>query len=76
MEIYNRIMTYVWLVAGVAVFLITTFMSLTDDIRKWGFYYVFALIAFGMFFMKRWMVKRMQKHIAYMEEQKAKKSNN
>jgi uncharacterized membrane protein SirB2 len=75
MEIYNRIMTYIWLVAGIAIFLITTFMSLTDDVRKWGFYYLFSVISFGMFFMKRWMVRRMQKHIAYMEEQKSKDAN-
>jgi hypothetical protein len=69
MEIYNRIMTYVWLFAGVAIFLVTTYMSFIDDIRKWGFYYLFSLISFVMFLMKRWMVKRMQKHIAYMQNQ-------
>jgi len=69
MEFYNRIMTYVWLIAGIAIFIISTYMSLTDDIKKWGFYYIFSLVAFMMFFMKRWMVKRMQKHIQFMEEQ-------
>jgi len=73
MEIYNRIMTYVWLIAGIAIFLITTFMSLTDDVRKWGFYYLFSVIAFGMFFMKRWMVKRMNKHAAFLQDQQNKK---
>ena len=70
MEFYNRIMTYVWLIAGIAIFIVSTYMSLTDDIKKWGFYYIFSLVAFMMFFMKRWMVKRMQKHIQFMEEQK------
>lgn len=62
-------MTYVWLIAGIAIFALTTVMSLADDVRKWGFYYVFSLIAFLMFFMKRWMVKRMKKHLQFMQEQ-------
>jgi bacteriorhodopsin len=62
-------MTYVWLIAGIAIFALTTVMSLTDDVRKWGFYYVFSFIAFLMFFMKRWMVKRMKKHLQFMQEQ-------
>jgi quinol-cytochrome oxidoreductase complex cytochrome b subunit len=70
MEFYNRIMTYVWLIAGIAIFIVSTYMSITDDIKKWGFYYIFSLVAFMMFFMKRWMVKRMQKHIQYLEDQK------
>ena len=65
-------MTYVWLLAGIAIFAISTYMSFTDGIKKWGFYYLFSLVAFLMFFMKRWMVKRMQKHIKYMEEQQKK----
>ncbi|MFO0496091.1 MAG: hypothetical protein ACK50Y_11210 [Flavobacteriia bacterium] len=70
MEFYNRIMTYVWLIAGIAIFIVSTYMSITDDIKKWGFYYIFSLVAFMMFFMKRWMVKRMQKHIQFLEDQK------
>lgn len=43
-------------------------MSFTDGIAKWGFYYLFVAIAFGMFFFKRWMTKRMDKHLAFLEE--------
>lgn len=69
METYNRIMTYVWLIAGIAVFIVTTIMSLADDVRKWGIYYIFSVVAFGMFFMKRWMANRMKKHLEFLQEQ-------
>jgi cell division protein FtsW (lipid II flippase) len=72
MEYYNKIMTYVWLLAGISIFLITTFMCFADDYRKWVFYYLFSAISFGMYFMKRWMVKRMTKHMEYLQEQKKK----
>jgi hypothetical protein len=69
MENYNRIMTYVWLIAGVSIFILTSIMSLTDDVRKWGVYYLFSLISFGMFFLKRWMTKRMKRHLDFIQKQ-------
>ncbi|MEY4604813.1 MAG: hypothetical protein RIT43_2105 [Bacteroidota bacterium] len=74
MEFYNRIMTYVWLIAGVSIFVMTTFMCFTDDFRKWVYYYLFSVISFAMYFMKRWMVKRMEKHLKYLEEQQKQKN--
>ncbi len=68
MRLYNTIMQYFWLSAGVIIFIITTYMSFTDGIAKWGFYYLFDAIAFGMFFFKRWMTKRMDKHMAFLNE--------
>jgi hypothetical protein len=75
MRVYNMIMQYFWLSAGIAIFGITTYMSFTDGIAKWGFYYVFVAIAFGMFFFKRWMTKRMEKHLEYLKEQHEKQAN-
>lgn len=73
MEIYNRIMTYVWLLAGIGIFCVTTYMSVTDGIRKWSFYYIFSLVAFLMYFLKRWMVKRMNSHMKFMQDQQSEK---
>jgi hypothetical protein len=42
---------------------------MTQGIKKWGFYYFFVVSAFGMYFFKRWMMKRMEKHLAYLQEQ-------
>jgi len=43
-------------------------MSYTDGIKKWWPYYVFVLTSLGMFFFKKWMMKRMEKHLKYLEE--------
>ncbi|MEY4572242.1 MAG: hypothetical protein RLZ10_1468, partial [Bacteroidota bacterium] len=32
----------------------------------WGSYYITPVIAFMMYFFKRWMMKRMEKHNEYL----------
>lgn len=72
MKTYNTIMTYFWLVASVVSFLIVTYNSIDQGFEKWAPYYVFSLVALVMFFMKKWMMKRMEKHLAYLKEQQEK----
>jgi hypothetical protein len=67
-------MLYFWLFAATVIFLVTSYMSITEGIKKWGFYYIFVLTALMMFFFKRWMVKRMEKHLDYLAEEHQKKS--
>lgn len=71
MQTYNRIMLYFWLIIAIAIFLFVTYMSITDGIKKWGFYYIFVATSLGTYFFKKWMMKRMEKHAAFLEEQKA-----
>gem|GEM_PF-234893 len=66
MQTYNKIMLYFWLFAGIISFLIVTYNCVTIGIDKWGSYYVSSVIAFLMFFFKRWMMKRMEKHNEYL----------
>jgi Ca2+/H+ antiporter len=70
MQLYNKIMLYFWLFAAIVTFLITTYMSMTDGIKKWGFYYIFVVIALMMFVVKKWMMNRMEKHLQFLEEKK------
>jgi hypothetical protein len=49
-------------------------MSYTDGIKKWGFYYVFVLTSLGMFFIKKWMMKRMEKELRFLEEKNKSKN--
>ncbi len=70
MQLYNKILLYFWLFAAITVFLITTYMSMTDGIKKWGFYYIFVVVALMMFVVKRWMMNRMEKHMQFLEEKK------
>jgi hypothetical protein len=72
MQLYNKIMSYFWLAAGCILLVVISYLSMTQGIKKWGFYYFFVVSAFGMFFFKRWMMKRMEKHLAYLQEQQTK----
>ncbi len=72
MQLYNKIMSYFWLAAGCVLLVVISYLSMTQGIKKWGFYYFFVVSAFGMYFFKRWMMKRMERHVAYLQEQQAK----
>lgn len=65
-------MLYFWLIAGIISLVIVTFNCITIGFDKWGFYYSMPLIAFLMFLFKRWMMKRMEKHIEFLNSQKQK----
>lgn len=63
-------MLYFWLFAAVIIFLVVSYQSYTEGIKKWGFYYIFVVTALMMFFFKKWMMNRMEKHLKFLEEQK------
>ena len=65
-------MLYFWLIMAVAIFFFISYMSYTEGIKKWGYYYIFVGTSLAMFFFKKWMMSRMEKHLAFLEEQKAK----
>ncbi len=71
MRIYNQIMLYFWLLAAVVIFIVITYLSITEGFKKWGYYYIFSVLAIFAFLVRRWMMKRMEKHVQFMEEQKA-----
>lgn len=73
MNFYNKVMLYFWLAAAILIFIITSYMSYSEGIKKWGFYYIFVVSALLMFLVKRWMMTRMAKHLNYLEEQKKNK---
>ena len=73
MNFYNKVMLYFWLAAAILIFIITSYMSYSEGIKKWGFYYIFVASALLIFLVKRWMMKRMAKHLNYLEEQKKNK---
>jgi hypothetical protein len=73
METYNKIMLYFWLLAAVLTALIVTIMGFVEGFDRWSLYYVFAGMAALMYFFKRWMMRRMQQHLAYLEKQKESK---
>lgn len=70
MNVYNKIMRLFWLVLAIAMTILISYLSLTQGFYKWGYYYVFVIVAFGMFFFKSYMMKRMERHLEYLEQQK------
>ena len=68
MNTYNKIMKVIWFLMGSVMFIAVTVMCFIDGFDKWVFYYPLVLLAFGMYFFKVWMMKRMEKHIEYMAE--------
>jgi hypothetical protein len=69
MELYNKIMVKVWLLIAIVAFLFTTYKCITEDYRQWYFYYIIVVVALVMWAMKLFMVKRMKKHLDYLENQ-------
>ncbi len=75
MDTYNKIMRYFWLFAAISLALIITFLSIKHGFNKWAFYYIFVAVSLGMFLMKTYMMKRMEKHLKYLEEIKNQENN-
>jgi len=69
-------MSYFWLAIALGSFGIVTFNGFTMGFGRWASYYVFTAVAVGMFFMKKWMMKRMEKHEAYLKDEAQKKNQN
>ena len=61
-------MKVIWLILGTLMFVGVTIMCFVEGFERWAFYYPLVLLSFGMYFFKVWMMKRMEKHIAYMSE--------
>lgn len=62
-------MLYFWLLTAIVLFVVVTYMGITEGFGKWGFYYVFVLIALFAFITRRWMMRRMEKQLKHMEEE-------
>jgi uncharacterized membrane protein YcaP (DUF421 family) len=57
-----------WLVIAIVMTLFITYKSFTEGVEKWRGYYVFVVLAFLMFFVRKWMMKRMEKHLKYLQD--------
>ena len=62
-------MKIIWLIMASLGFIVVTVMCFIDGFDRWVYYYPFVLLAFGMYFFKIWMMKRMERHIAFMKDQ-------
>ena len=69
MNKYNQLMLKFWLVVSIVLPLVITYFVITDGFKKWGQYYVLAIFTFLMYIVRRWMMKRMQKHLEFLKDE-------
>ncbi len=65
-------MLYFWLGLSIVSAISITYFGFIEGFDRWIYYYVVPVIALLMFFFKRYMVQRMEKHFEYLDEQKRK----
>jgi hypothetical protein len=59
-----------WMAFAIALFLFVTVMCFKEGFAKWAFYYPFSVLAAGMYFFKTWMMRRMERHIDFMQKKR------
>jgi len=69
MNTYNKIMLKFWLLVSIILPIVITYFVITEGFNKWGAYYVLAFFAFLTYIVRRYMLKRMEKHLAFLEEE-------
>ncbi len=67
MNKYNKFMLYLWLAVSIGSTLIVTYKGITEGFERWYSYYVLSGISFFMYIIRRWMMKRMEKHMEYLK---------
>lgn len=70
MGTYNKLMLKFWLVVTIILPLVITYFVITEGFKKWGSYYILAVFTLFMYLVRRWMMKRMEKHLEFLEQQK------
>lgn len=75
MKGYNRVMEIFWLSIGILIILVVTFMGFKEGFDSWGAYYLFGLMALGTYFLRRYMRRRMEKHLKWLEAEKQKSNS-
>ena len=67
MNKYNKFMVYLWLTVAITSAIIVTFKGISEGFERWYSYYVISGISFFMYIVRRWMLKRMEKHLEYLK---------
>jgi hypothetical protein len=61
MKTYNKLMVTLWLVLAILITLFVTYKTIMEGVNRWGFMYVFAAMAFMMYFLRRYMYRKVEK---------------
>lgn len=60
-------MIYVWWTIAIGSAIAVTIMGIKFGFDRWFQYYFFTILALFMIFMKKFMTKRMKKHLEELE---------
>lgn len=69
MNVYNKIMQVFWLLVAITIIIYVTVMGYKEGFDRWSFNYIFAGLAFAVYLLRRFMMKRMKKHQAFLDKQ-------
>jgi purine-cytosine permease-like protein len=67
MKAYNKIMQMFWLAVGIVTIIAVTYLGFTEGFERWVSYYILGVFAILLYFIRRFMMKRMVKHEAYLK---------
>ncbi|MGM0478558.1 MAG: hypothetical protein ACQERC_04990 [Bacteroidota bacterium] len=68
MRTYNKIMQNFWLLVSLAIVVAVTYKGFAEGFERWAVYYIFAVMTIGLFFLRRYMMKRMERHQDFLKE--------
>lgn len=68
-------MEYFWLSAAILTFIMVTIMCFKENFNSWAPYYFFSIFALGFYFIRRFMRRRMEKHMQWLQNQTQENSN-
>lgn len=57
-----------WLMMGIVLTIVVTYLVISDGFSKWGFYYIFVALVFIVWFIRMKMRKHMEKHMEFLEQ--------
>lgn len=69
MKGYNRVMEIFWLSIGMLIIIIVTVMGFMYGFDRWWQSYIFAILALGSYLLRRYMRKRMEKHMGFLQNE-------
>ncbi|MEN9743847.1 MAG: hypothetical protein RLZZ65_1652 [Bacteroidota bacterium] len=67
---YNLISGYFWLAIAAITFLAVCYKIFREGPQTWVAYFIIPAMALIMYFTKKWMMKRMEKHLKALQEEK------
>lgn len=74
MEFYNKIMLYFWMSLAIVSTIAVSYMCIQEGTETWLYYFAVPIAAFLMYFLRKMMIKRMHKHLKFLEEQQKKRN--